>query len=234
MADRLREHRRIDRGLHPFVAAAEEFLSKPSTEREARRILRRRGLNLPDHEVTSEALRRVWVRMERNPEGLEGANVEAYCTDVMKKVVSDAARGLSKTVEFDEEYDAPGGVRSSEPVAPSQLDTPSTTVADELRAAIECDDSIPPWVAASALNYVALTLHPDIDLSGAPRPEAGARPDQARYWPSLWFAGQRKGLFPNPSDNPAQRKRRSRAARQVSDAFQSAAAHARLTGAAHG
>jgi hypothetical protein len=217
------------------VVEAQKFLNSAKARRFAQAHARRQGLDLPGEDVTSEAVINIWKRVDRNPTGLDDANVEAYCTTVIKRVVRDAARGRSDSMQFDEERDAPGGRgNASELMAPTQLEEASSSIADELRAAIECDDSIPDWVAAAALNFVTLTSHPDVNVSGAPKPEAGARPDQALMWPSLWFAGRRDGLFPDPADDAARRKRRSRAAMQVAGAFKAAVVRAHFTEAAHG
>jgi len=144
-------------------------------------------------------------------------NVAAYCTTVMKNVANELLRGFAGNWgDLEPLADDAEQVN----VAPSDLGGGFT---DQLRNAIETAGH-PDWVTAAALNFVTLSAYPGCDVSDAPASKAGATPNQARLWPSLWFAGRRHGLFPGPDGGgAAQRKRLSRTGAAVQSLVDEAA-----------
>jgi hypothetical protein len=169
----------------------------------------------PD-DLISDTRTRIWLRLARNPDGLDAKNPAGYCVQVMKNLIRDALQGQRREhlTDIDPRVDQP---------FVADVDGDDSSI-DQLRIALEDLAEPPVWVTAAALNYVTLAAHPAVDIRGAPTPRAGANPDQARMWPALWFAGQRDGLFPTTQPDAAQRKRLNRAAGKVNNVLRQAAA----------
>jgi len=203
-----------------FGERAEEWLKSPEASARAERVLARAKLHVDPADVVAEVQYGVWKVLAGNPDGLAGANEAAYCTTAINNAVNDVLRGFKgdrarlnrlKPLAVDKDQAA---------TSPPEL---GGEFSDELRSAVEIAGH-PDWVTAAALTFVTLTSYPESDISGAPEPNAGARPDQARMWPSLWFAGRRHGLFPQSGVSDAtHRKRLERAGASVRDLIDHAA-----------
>ena len=194
----------------PAFREAQAWLASAEARAAAKKLLHQYGLGANPEDVTQDALFSLWQQLAKYPEHSIDS-VPAYCRTVMRNVVAKAAQGF-EAVSFDESPD----------IEDQQMPEVESTLADDLRAALEAGSCAKPWVTAAALNYVTLAAHPSIDTHRAPLPLAGATPEQARVWPSLWFAGERSpGLFPTPGKHSAaQRKRLSRAAAAVTTAIE--------------
>lgn len=215
------------------LAAVVEWLGSAAAERIAEQRLRERRLGVPAREVLDTALTNIWQRWRRSDAAPEIDDVPRYCSIVIRNVVRNLAAGFDRhdLAELDElerraVVDGDGGVLGggAAPVVGAGVARPGTRD-DSMRAALEAAPAAEPWVLSAALTYVTLSEFPDLVVDGAPRPQAGARPDQARMWPSLWLAGVRSGVFPDGGPHSAaQRQRLSRAAAKVRAAVVRAAA----------
>lgn len=223
---------RQGRARDPLAAVA-EWLATPAAERIAEQRLRERRLGIPAREVLDTALTNIWQRWRRADTAPEIDDVARYCSIVIRNVVRDIAAGFDRLdlVELDdlERLAAAETVgRAAGAAAAGRAPSAAASVGtrdDAMRAALEATSTGEPWVLSAALTYVTLSEFPDLAVDEAPWPEAGARPDQARMWPSLWLAGRRHGVFPDGGPHsPAQRQRLSRAAAKVRAAIEQAAA----------
>lgn len=194
----------------PAYCAAQEWLSSAEARAAATKLLHQYGLGANPDDVTQDALFALWQHVRRHPH-TSIDSVPAYCRTIMRHVVTKTAQGFG-AASFDESLD----------IEDQPMPEVETTLIDDLRAALEAGTGSKPWMTAAALNYVTLTAHPSIDTQHAPWPVAGATPEQARIWPSLWFAGERaRGLFPDGGKHSAaQRKRLSRAAAAITTAIE--------------
>jgi hypothetical protein len=194
----------------PAFREAQAWLASAEARAAAKKLLHQYGLAANPDDVTQDALFSLWQHLTKHPEHSIDS-VPAYCRTIMRNVVTKAAQGF-EAVSFDEAPD----------IEDQQMPEIESTLGDDLRAALEAGSCAKPWVTAAALNYVTLAAHPSIDTHRSPLPLAGATPEQARVWPSLWFAGERSpGLFPTPGKHSAaQRKRLSRAAAAVTAAIE--------------
>lgn len=206
---------------HPFFQAANHWLRSAKAVGYAERVMSLQAVHVSAEEVLGDARRKIWVRLTKNPDGLDTAAAEPYCRTVVRSVVTDLLRGFEH-----EPFGAPEGPPpiSYVLVASPMFEQHDSTVADGLRTAIEAARHPEPWVTSAALSWLTLSQYPDVDVSGSPLPKAGARPDQARVWPCVWFAGKTEGFFPGDGGgDAAQRKRLNRAAEKVNDAVKEAA-----------
>ena len=138
-------------------------------------------------------------------------NPEAYATSVVQNTVHKLSRG-----EKDGFDDVDPKWTAEEWVPPSDVDDS----ADEIRVLLE-QSPAEPWLTSAALACVCFIGHPDTIPDDAPSPKAGAKPEQARVWPALWFAGQRD-LFPDGRADPCKRTRARRIEKvlnQLEDAY---------------
>ena len=192
-----------------FSERVTNWLTTPEALARAKRAIRLANVPVTPADLLAEVQLRIWKRLQRSADELADANVAAYCTTVMKNTAAELLRGFAGS------WKGLGSFADDQAevnFAPTVL---GGGFIDHLRSAIETAGQ-PKWVSAAALNYVNLSAYPDCDVSGAPASKAGATPDQARLWPSLWFAGRRDGLFPGPDGGgAAQRKRLSRAGATV-------------------
>lgn len=172
---------------------------------EALRLTRKRlslagfgdGLDLVG-DVLSDAAVAVMKRA-RSVKPFELDNPAAYGTRVVQNVVKHLARG--NVVHLEDLGEMASG---------PELEVPPD-VADDLRVIVERDGAA-AWLDSAALACICLIMFPEHLPEQAPAPLAGARPDQARVWPALWFAGERD-LFPSDGADPQKRKRARRIAK---------------------
>jgi len=178
-----------------------DWLASPPAFRYAMKQLRLAGFTdaewlAPD--VVADAGVRV-IRRFKPGDGSLVDNPEAYATTVVRNTVRNLARG--EAVGFD---DLDPELTAEEWNPLSEADDSG----DELRVVLE-QLSAEPWLTSAALACVCFIGHPDAIPEDAPSPKAGAKPEQARVWPALWFAGQRD-LFPDGRTDPCKRTRARR------------------------
>lgn len=196
----------------PLESAA-AFLAGPG-HRVAARALARHGLpvHLAD-DVVQEALLRLVRALDR---GEQVGNLEAFATRLAQRAAQDLARG---------ERRRPEGHAVAEPVeevgAVATLaaadDLPEAAVLGAaaraaLRSRVVAALAATPRPAAGALAVLAILLDGAGPATDCPAPKAGAGDAEAVQWAGLFYAG-RRGCFPadGAPDDPATRKRRSRA-----------------------
>lgn len=187
-----------------FEERAYSWLASGAAKTHAEGLIFRKQIIVETKDVIDDTRRQIWSFFQRNPDHEFTSPPGAYCAVVMRNVVNEVLRGFKETPleKQPNELDL-----TNDFVAPSDLGGGFT---DQLRSAIETAGH-PDWVTAAALNFVTLSAYPGCDVSDAPASKAGATPNQARLWPSLWFAGRRDGLFAGPEGGgAAQRKRLSR------------------------
>jgi hypothetical protein len=236
LADDERSRRMSDRprGRRPepesseFGQAAYAWLDSTAARLFAEGVLRRQRLRVPVTELIDTARTKIWMRLQSPHDDPDPAGAGAYCRRVLGNLVTDLLRGFDADPLDDDPhhtdddgdgdgYDqldgGPSGrtgnvglsahAPSSEPVEGGLLDR----VRGDLETSGQQD-----WVVSAALTYFTLEVYTDCDRSGAPWPQAGAAPERALLWPSLWFAGKRTGLFPDGVRHSAtQRQRLKRA-----------------------
>jgi len=136
-----------------------------------------------------------------------------------------------KDWHFDDEFTDPeddigegeidlGGGSFDEPSAPV-----TTNVVMTLRACVETAEGDVPSKSA-ALSYLVLQAEPGIDHSDLPWPAAGARPDQAIWWPCVYLARRDDDLFPGGRKTAAAQRQ---ALRRAVKSAESVIDHARMT-----
>lgn len=202
--------------LHPDVRAAHEFLQSPAGRRAAETLIRKSRLPIDPGDLVVDAVHLIWATFDRNPLRARLDNVKGYCVTVMKNIIRRTRIG--RDVPLDEnrvgrEDDYDGGDLDpsdfgdvGDPVdgsdEPSNSDDPHRDMLPVLRTLIETTDSD---VAArsAALSFLVLEAEPDIHRSDLPSPLAGARPDQAVWWPCIHLARRDPDLFPGGGRNPA-------------------------------
>lgn len=183
------------------AAAVLDWLASEEASRLARKRLTLTGFgDRPDlvEDVLSDATVAVMKRAGSSTP-FEVDNPAAYGTRVVQNVVKRLGRGDVLYLEdLGEQPSEP------EPVVDREF-------ADDLRVLVE-HGYAETWLDSAVLACICLIMFPDRFPEGSPAPLAGARPDQARVWPALWFAGERD-LFPNDGSDPQKRKRARRIAK---------------------
>lgn len=192
------------------------------------RILR---LHCAPSDLVNAAWMRLHSRFARQPDLAAPGPPEAYCKTVINRLAIDVLRGRAARPEQPLKVGTADGRATFEPHAPPIVASTPSALPDDLRVVIESVGDHPAWAVSAALTFVTLTMHPGLDTEPAPRPLAGADPEQARMWPALWFAGKRNGVFP-ATDEPdaAQRQRLSRLRRDVRRVLDEARAQRHIDG----
>lgn len=203
-------------------ATVETWSRTADARRRARVICRCRRAGLAEQDVIDDALARFWRRAEKstNPAPDDPIN---YMTAMMKNIVTNAHRAWKK-FESDEQADTvadPGHIGPGDDWEPAPIDARSELIrnlglAAAVRAALETADASSADRSA-ALTFLALSddgMNPRALDDDVPLPEAGARPDQARYWPAIWFAERDDRIF---GASQSVRRRRSRRIARVRD-----------------
>lgn len=192
------------------------WFDTPDARRQATRLASQWGLGGYDglaENVLHDARVAMWKR-SRSDTPLEVDSPGGYGTRVLRTVTRELAQGRARRPdELPLEIEQPD---------PPPLDV---TAGDGLRTVIERLSDSKAWLTSAALTYLTLSMHPDAEPDFTPRPKAGARPDQARCWPALWFAGVRDVLpdrGEDTDDHAARRRRRARRIDEVLDRVQAA------------
>lgn len=212
MAVRRRRRRVAEVEEESFVLRCIDWLVSEEGEAAARRAIGRSALPLEPFDLTAEITLKVLDKARRDAdhflaEEFRNGNPANYCAKAMRHYVIDLVRGrerwraAERLLEADARLDDgtwPGpDARGSERAA---MEVEAMRLVDDLRidaeysgaGAIEVSGALTVWV---------LQGDPDADTGDAPRPLAGAKPEHARLWPALWFAGVRDKAF--PTDGPA-------------------------------
>ena len=216
----------VDPAVDAQLVAAKGWLWSDDGRASAEGVLHRRRFGLQEQRATlssddlrADAFRAFWERVRRHGP-VEDLDPAAYLTRTMQNLVLAACRGRVRLAPLDHPDVERHLVAAAEPVDDPVLHLGTGDDLEAVRAAIEAA-AAPTWVRAGALVYVTVLAHPDAvpDDHPVPRPERGARPDEAALWIALWFAGRRDGLFPDRGAAPDARMRqaRSRAGRQIRD-----------------
>jgi len=215
-----------DPAVDAQLGEAKRWLWSADGRASAEAVLRGRRIWIEDaraaltpDDLLSDAFRAFWNRLRRHGP-VEEFHPGGYLTRTMQRLVGQACRGRYRWAAFsveELEWQLVGGAAGD--LGDDLIAGLGTGDAlERVRAAIEAADA-PDWVRAGALAYVTVLAHPDAvpDDHPVPRPERGARPDEAALWIALWFAGRRDGLFPRPGApaDAAMRKARSRAGTQI-------------------
>lgn len=173
-----------------------DWLSTAAASGTARRTLQgqRLSTSLAD-DVLQEARLRVWRLEERHAEAPDAP--EAVARRAIHRAVGDLSRRrFRRPVEEHWDFDDPIGVADAPPGS-DEDDTRRAVIAAKTAASMR----------AAALAKITFAFHPDVPVPlAAPQPADGGD-DQRTDWAALWLAGER--CF--PPDDPAVRKRRSRA-----------------------
>ncbi len=219
--------------MAPFNQRAYEWLSSKEAEDWAKKLLSQHRLLIDPKEITSDAMVKIHSLVTADPEHFAGdewvnGHADHYSIRVMRNLIVDILRGRKRSsFALLEEKD--GGHFDSVDETITDVDvllhegTPSGNEAgggellDRLRTALE-GSGAKPWVVSAALAAFTLSAFDDVETGSAPKPEAGAKPQHARLWPSLWFAGERDLFVDNGTGSSAAlRRKRSRRMREVED-----------------
>jgi hypothetical protein len=199
------------------------WLLGADARRFARSRLRASSLPADPHavdDVVAEAGARVAVQMNRRA-GVSADHVRRYGCKVVRSVVSSTLRSEDVELPADDQAAADWARREaveSEFRRDRMPDPDAPAVGDPVRV-VAHEESVgrSAWELAAVLALLVFWIHPDAVPPSFPRPRAGARPDQARWWPALAAAG-RIDLFEEHQpqvDGATIRKRRQRAVNQA-------------------
>ena len=218
-----------------FAAAAHAWIDSTKAREFAKGLLNGKRVTVPEDEILADVRSRIWERVQRPHDELDAARAGAYCRAVARNLVSDLLRGF-RDVELDERLyyrkgAPPVPLNDLQPVADESAGALAGEGIDDLRTWFEASGH-EPWVVSGALTYVTVGSDPDCDYSAAPKPRAGAAKVRALLWPSLWYAGKRRGLFPTSGPQvAAQRQALKRTGDRVLDLVNRAAAEMLAGGA---
>ena len=201
-------------------ATVETWSRTADARHRARVICRCRRAGLTEQDVIDDALSRFWLKAKKGT-GPAPDDPINYMTTMMRNIVTNVHRAW-QDIEPKEQIDnvhTPGRIGPGDVWEPSPVETRSDVIrtiglAVAVRGAIETADASSADRSA-ALTFLALSddgTSPRALDDDVPHPEAGARPDQARYWPAIWFAERDDRIF---GGGQATRRRRSRRIDQV-------------------
>ena len=207
-------------GWSSAYATVETWSRTADARRRARVICRCRRAGLTEQDVIADALRMFWMQAKKCT-GPAPDDPISYMTTMMRNIVTNVHRAW-QDVEPMEQIDnvhTSGHIGPGDVWEPAPVDTRSDLIrtiglAVAVRGAIETADASSADRSA-ALTFLALSddgTSPRALDDDVPHPEAGARPDQARYWPAIWFAERDDRIF---GGGQATRRRRSRRINQV-------------------
>jgi len=207
-------------GWSSAYATVETWSRTADARHRARVICRCRRAGLTEQDVIADALSRFWLKAKKGT-GPAPDDPINYMTTMMRNIVTNVHRAW-QDVEPMEQIDnvhTPGHIGPGDVWEPAPVDTRSDLIrtiglAVAVRGAIETADASSADRSA-ALTFLALSddgTSPRALDDDVPHPEAGARPDQARYWPAIWFAERDERIF---GAGQAIRRRRSRRIGQI-------------------
>lgn len=205
----------------PHLQPCLEWLSSPHGIASTVKLLTQYKLTVDAGEVANDVAKKVWLFLVKHPETVID-NIRGYCYRALRNHIVDMLGG-AKHAEIDgdalaDETDYLSGFLDPDASGPHPT-AGHIELDDRLRAYVESSGKKPKVVSA-ALAYLVLTRFDDVDCSDLKEPEAGARPDQARWWPCLWLAEHDETMFPirtidwkksgsviGPTSSAAQRKK---------------------------
>ncbi len=207
-----------------------DWFDTDDAERQARRLAARRGLGGYDamsRNVLSDARVSVWNRL-RSTEPLQVDNPAGYGTQVIRSVLRQLSEGRDGPVDLVDDERALERAAAPDDAAsgwsPTSPESFTDISGDDVRVFLEQLSDDRAWVTSASLTSLTLLQEPGARPDGAPWPQAGSTPEQARCWPALWFAGERD-LFDagvDAKDRARLRKVRSRRIQIVLDRVQRA------------
>ena len=196
----------------PFLQPCLEWLSSPHGIASTVKLLTQYKLKVDAGEVANDVAQKLWIYLTRHPDAVID-NIRGYCYRALRNHIVDMLSGAQHAHIDDDD------LADDTDVLSAILDTDGSETEpthgyveldDRLRAYVESSGKKPKVISA-ALTYLVLDRFRDIDCTDLKAPEAGARPDQARWWPCLWLAEHDETMFPNDGmdskSSPAQRKK---------------------------
>jgi hypothetical protein len=186
--------------LHPEVVRVMEWLKTSEAVAYSRARISRSSLPFSAESLRDEALSRVWVMFNRNPDRESLENVASYMKTVMRSICA-------------------GKKPREDVIPPEELEEMEVEVERTLRS--KKDDDVLQLrtlveigagrveVKAAVLNVLTLT-DPVIDQSDLPQPRQGSKPEQARWWPAAFLATRNLTLFPQSGLSDAAQRQRLR------------------------
>ncbi len=186
-----------DKYVSPYLQPCLEWLSSPHGIASTVKLLTQYKLKVDAEEVANDVARKVWIHLAQHSDTVID-NIRGYCYRALRNHIVDMLSGAKHadidSVDLADNTDFLSGL-----LDPDSSGAHSTgghiDLDDRLRAYVESSGKKPKVISA-ALTYLVLTRFDDIDCSGLKEPEAGARPDQARWWPCLWLAEYDETMFP--------------------------------------
>lgn len=186
--------------LHPEVVRVMEWLKTSEAVAYSRAKISRSSLPFSAESLRDEALSRIWVMFNRNPDRESLENVASY----MKRVMRSICAGKKPR----EDVTPPKELEEMEVEVERTLRPKRDDDVLQLRTLVEIGTGRVD-VKSAVLNVLTLT-DPMIDQSDLPQPRQGSKPEQARWWPAAFLATRNFALFPQSgSSDAAQRKRLS-------------------------
>jgi hypothetical protein len=220
IADRRPERKPQSAFLRPCL----DWLNSEDASRVVKKIARQYGLTVDVDDVLGQATMKIWRQLDASPDK-QIDNVIGYCYRTVQRLVIDILRGQigKKTVEekavAEIDWYRRAGIYRGEG---SGEDLEHLDSFDRVQAQLEVSGAHPREVSA-ALSYITLVGHTDIECDDLPTPKAGAKPEHAQWWPSLWLATHDSSLFPGKGKGSvAQRKRLQRARERADEVLKSA------------
>lgn len=181
----------------PFLQPCLEWLKSPHAIASAVELLNQHGVKVDADEVVNDVAIKIWLGLTKNPHTVI-ENIRGYCYMALRNHIVDLLSGGKRSdidVEDLADDDDPlegilGNIGSDAEASEDDVD-----LYDQLRAFLESSGKKPKVISA-ALSYLSVRRFDDIDVSDLKAPVAGARPDQALWWPCLWLAEYDERMFP--------------------------------------
>ncbi len=181
----------------PYIQPCLDWLNSSHGRASAVELLQQQRLNIDAREVVNDVATKIWIHLSRQPETVIN-NIRGYCYLALRNHIADLMEG-AKHVDIDLGTIAGEDDPLTLILDGSALGTQDTDgdidLHDELRAYVESSGK-KPVVVSAALSYLIVTRFDDIDCRDLKAPRAGARPDQALWWPCLWLAEHDETMFP--------------------------------------
>lgn len=206
----------------PFLQPCLEWLSSPHGIASTVKLLTQYKLKVDAGEVANDVAQKLWIHLTRHPDAVID-NIRGYCYRALRNHIVDMLSGVKHAHIDDDEIADDTDVLSAIVDTDGSETEPThgyVELHDRLRVYVESSGKKPKVISA-ALTYLVLDRFKDIDCSDLKAPEAGARPDQARWWPCLWLAEHDETMFPNDGmdskSSAAQRKKLQHAKGRAKD-----------------
>jgi hypothetical protein len=176
------------------------------------KLLTQYKLKVDAGEVANDVAQKLWIYLTRHPDTVID-NIRGYCYRALRNHIVDMLSGARHAdidgVDLEDDTDFLSGLLEPDSSGAHSTDE-HIELDDRLRAFVE-SSAKKPKVISAVLTYLVLDRFEDIDCTDLKAPEAGVRPDQARWWPCLWLAEHDETMFPNDGmdskSSAAQRKK---------------------------